>query len=193
MPHAIRLATEDDADAIAAIYAPVVLETPVSFELVPPDADEMRRRMREILKVGPYLVREDEGRVVGYAYAGSFRARPAYRFTVETSIYVHADARGRGVGRSLYGVLLPCLVAQGFRRAIAGVTLPNAASVGLHESVGFRPVGVFHDVGFKFGTWHDVGFWEMQLAPRVDAPPAPLPVGDVLNAPHVRADGRQSS
>jgi L-amino acid N-acyltransferase YncA len=181
MPHSIRLATEDDAAAVAAIYAPVVLETPVSFELVPPDAAEIRSRMREILKVGPYLVREDDGEVVGYAYAGAFRARPAYRFTVETSVYIRADARGRGVGRSLYGVLLPCLVEQGYRRAIAGVTLPNAASVGLHEAMGFRPVGVFRNVGFKFGTWHDVGFWEREIAPHVAAPPEPRPVAAILD------------
>ena len=176
MPHLIRLATEADAPAFAEIYAPVVRDTAISFEMVPPDAAEFRERLRNVLRLAPWIVREDDGRVTGYAYATSFRARPAYRFTAETSVYVRTGERGRGVGRSLYEELLARLVRQGFRRAIGGITLPNAASVALHESLGYTPVGVFRAVGFKFGKWHDVGFWERQLAPLVDAPPETLPV-----------------
>lgn len=171
----IRFATEGDAEAVAAIYAPVVRDSAVSFELVPPDGAEFRRRMREVLALAPWLVLEEEGSIAGYAYASAFRARPAYRFTVETTVYVRADARGRGVGRALYDDLLPRLVRQGFRRAVAGVTLPNPASVRLHEAAGFTPCGVFRRVGFKFGAWHDVGFWERELAPPVDEPPEPRP------------------
>lgn len=181
MPHAIRLATPADADAVAAIYAPIVRDTAISFEAEPPSADEFRSRMREVGKMGPWLVLDDERGVAGYAYAGAFRARHAYRFTVETTVYVREDARGRGVGRALYAAILPLLVAQGHRRAIAGVTLPNAGSVRLHESVGFRPVGVFAKVGFKFGKWHDVGFWDLELASHVEEPPEPRPVADVLH------------
>src|SRR5258706_11941380 len=139
----IRLATDDDAAAIAEIYAPIVRDSATSFELVPPGADEMRARVRDVLKLAPWLVREDDGVVVGYAYATKFRARPAYRFTVETSIHVREGVRGRGVGRSLYDELFRRLAAQGFRRLVAGITLPNAASVALHEAFGFAPVGVF--------------------------------------------------
>jgi L-amino acid N-acyltransferase YncA len=171
----IRLATEDDAAAVAEIYAPVVRDTAISFEIVPPDADAFRTKIREFLRLAPWLVCEETGRVTGYAYASTFRPRPAYRFTVETTVYVHAGARGRGVGRALYDDLLPRLVRQGFRTAVAGITLPNAPSVALHEAAGFAPIGVFRKVGFKFGRWHDVGFWQRDLAPHVDDPPEPLP------------------
>jgi phosphinothricin acetyltransferase len=173
----IRLATEADADAIAAIYAPVVRDTAISFELVAPDAGAFRAKIRDVLKLAPFLVSEDDGVITGYAYASTFRERPAYRFTVETSVYVHADFRGRGVGRALYEQLIPRLVTQGFRRAVAGITLPNDPSVRLHEALGFERVGVFRDVGFKFGRWHDVGFWERQLAPLEEDPAEPSPVG----------------
>jgi L-amino acid N-acyltransferase YncA len=176
MPHLIRLATEDDAVAMAAIYAPYVRETAISFELEPPDAAAFRTKIRDVLKLAPWLVCEDAGVVVGYAYASSFRARPAYRFTVETSVYVRSDTRSRGVGRALYGELIDRLVHQRFRRAIGGMTVPNAASARLHQALGFERVGVFREVGFKFGQWHDVEFWERELASRVEAPVGPLPV-----------------
>jgi phosphinothricin acetyltransferase len=124
-------------------------------------------------------VLEEQGVVLGYAYAGSFRTRPAYRFTCETTVYVGAEARGRRVGRRLYDELLRRVTQQGFRTAVAGITLPNPASVALHEAVGFKPVGIYHKVGFKFGQWHDVGWWERELLPYVDAPPEPLPVDGV--------------
>ncbi|MCK6480167.1 MAG: N-acetyltransferase family protein [Planctomycetes bacterium] len=183
MDSRIRLATEADAPAMAALYAPVVRGTAISFELEPPDADEFRRRLREVLRLAPWLVLEREGGILGYAYGTSFRARPAYRFAVETAIYVRSDAHRTGVGRALYGALLPCLERQGFRRAIAGVTLPNAPSVGLHEALGFRPAGRFSRVGWKFGRWHDVGFWERDLGSEGDPPREPLPVAAAWPGP----------
>jgi len=179
MPATIRLFVESDAAAMAAIYAPVVEGTAISFELVPPSVDEFRSRVRDISASAPCLVYVEDGRVVGYAYASKFRPRPAYRFTVETTVYVHADHRGRGVGRALYTALLRCLRLQGFRRAVGGITLPNPGSVGLHEAMGFTKCAVFAKVGFKFGGWHDVGFWELELAPHVADPPEPRAIAEL--------------
>jgi phosphinothricin acetyltransferase len=125
----------------------------------------------------PWLVAEDGASVVGYAYGHRFAPRAAYAWSVETSIYVGDGARGRGVGRALYDALLALLAAQGYRQAFAGIALPNPASVALHESVGFTPVGAYRDVGYKFGAWHDVGWWQRALgADHVDAPITPLSV-----------------
>ncbi len=187
MPATIRLATEADAAAMLDIYAPVVEDTVISFELVPPSVDEFRSRVRDVLPHAPWLVLEEDGRVAGYAYASKFRARPAYRFTVETTVYVHGERRGRGVGRALYSSLLACLRLQGFRRAVGGITLPNAASVALHESMGFAKCAVFAKVGFKFGAWHDVGFWELELAPQLADPPEPRALEDVAATPEFSA------
>jgi phosphinothricin acetyltransferase len=187
MPPSIRLAAEADAEAFAAIYAPVVRDTAISFELTPPTPDDFRRRIRDVTAFAPWLVLEEDGRVAGYAYASSFRARPAYRFTIETTVYVHADHRGRGVGRSLYRALLACLRLQGFRRAIGGITLPNAASVALHEASGFTRCAVFAKVGFKFGAWHDVGFWELELAPHVADPPELRAISELAATPEFRS------
>lgn len=142
----IRLATVDDAPQIQSIYAPIVVETAISFELEPPSVEEMRRRIETTLLAYPWLVCEWDG-VIGYAYAGVFRSRPAYQWTVEVSAYVHAAHRGKGVARALYTSLFECLRVQGFRTALAGIVLPNSASVALHEGLGFRSVGVFHHVG----------------------------------------------
>lgn len=182
---ALRLATPADGAAVAAIYAPVVRDTAVSFELDPPDADEMARRIAETLPQRPWLVCEDGGRVVGYAYAGAHRARAAYGWSVEPSVYVDAAARGRGVGRALYTALFGVLRAQGFANAYAGVALPNGPSLALHRAMGFETVGVFRRVGFKHGLWHDVWWGALDLVPDRSAEPAePLPV------PALLADGR---
>ena len=146
-----------DAATCAAIYAPHVSDGVASFELEPPSVEEMARRI-EAAHV--WLVHE----AGGYAYATRHRERAAYRFTVETSVYVAEAAQGRGVGRALYDALLEEVARRGFRVALAGITLPNPASVALHESLGFEPVGVFREVGFKFGAWHDVGWWQRGLA-----------------------------
>jgi len=173
----VRVATGDDAAAIAAIYAPVVRETPISFELEPPDVETMRGRVLDTLKLRPWLVCERGGVVVGYAYGGAHRERAAYQWCVETSVYIAAGARRQGVGRALYGSLLPLLERQGYVHAYAGITLPNAASVGLHETLGFKPIGVYRRIGFKFGAWHDVGWWDLVLtgAALPDRPAAPVP------------------
>ena len=176
-PATIRVATERDAEQIAAIYAPNVTDTVISFELEPPDADEMRRRIGLTLKRYPWLVCERQARLLGYAYAGAHSSRAAYQWAVDVSVYVHEDARRRGVGRALYRSLFAALRLQGFYNAYAGATLPNPGSVGLHESVGFRSVGVYGGIGYKMGAWHDVVWWHLPLRERVadPVPPAYLP------------------
>ena len=178
----VRAARPDDAAAIAAIYAPYVTGSSVSFETEAPDAAEIARRMAEGVDHYPWLIAcEEDGAVVGYAYACAFRSRPAYRFSVETTVYVAGDAQRRGVGGTLYGALLPVLEAQGYAQAIAAITLPNPASVKLHEQLGYRRVGTYEEVGFKQGGWHSVGLWQRALAPPVAMPAEPKP----LSAPGV--------
>jgi phosphinothricin acetyltransferase len=160
----IRIASPADAEAITAIYAPIVRDTVISFEIEPPSVDEMRARVLSTLKLLPWLVSLDEQGVVnGYAYAGRHRERAAYQWSVDTTSYVRADSRGRGVGKALYSALFAELVGLGYFQAFAGIALPNDASVGLHESVGFKPVGTYRNVGFKQGAWHDVGWWQRAL------------------------------
>lgn len=161
----VRAAGADDAAAVAAIYAPYVTGDVVSFELDPPDAAEMARRMAAAGESHPWLVAEDAGRVLGYAYASAFRERAAYARAVETTVYLAPDARGRGVGRLLYDDLLARLAGRGLTQAVALIALPNDASVRLHERVGFASVGVNRAVGWKHDRWIDVGMWQRALAP----------------------------
>ena len=168
----IRLALERDAEQVAGIYAPVVRNTPISFEVEPPTAAEMARRMAEALPSFPWLVVDNAGDILGYVYAGPHRARAAYRWVVDTTVYVHPRVHRAGVGRALYTSLLQILALQGFYTAYAGITLPNPGSVGLHEAVGFEPLGVYRGVGYKLGAWHDVGWWQRTISPR---PPQPAP------------------
>jgi phosphinothricin acetyltransferase len=169
----IRVARPDDAQAIAAIYAPIVANTTISFELEPPSVDEMRARIVATLERLPWLVSEDDaGALDGYAYASKHRERAAYQWSVDVSAYVREDTRGKGVGKRLYNALCVELVQLGYFQAFAGIALPNAASVALHEAVGFRPLGVYRNVGFKLGAWHDVGWWQKAL--REPAAPSPL-------------------
>jgi phosphinothricin acetyltransferase len=179
----LRLATAADGPALAEIYRPAVTDSSTSFELDPPDGAEMARRAACLLERTPWLVYERDGAVLGYAYAGPHRERPAYQWSVEVSAYVHASARRLGVGRALYTALFAVLAVQGFRNAYAGVTLPNFASLQLHASLGFTPIGVFRGIGFKKGAWHDVAWFEREILPRVDAPPAPRPLKDCRNEP----------
>ncbi len=181
-PAVIRLATEGDAEQIAAIYAPNVTGTVISFETEPPTADEMRWRIEATLERYPWLVCERQGRVLGYAYAGAHGSRAAYKWSVEVSVYVHGEARRTGVGQALYASLFAALDLQGFYNAYAGATLPNPASVGLHESVGFRLVGVYRGVGYKLGAWHDVGWWHLPLRERVADPDPPAALPSVLGS-----------
>lgn len=170
----IRLAEAPDAAAIAAIYRPFVENTPVSFEEAAPDRAQIATLIADTRVSYPWLVCEIDRAVAGYAYATRHRVRASYRWSVDTSVYVAREHWRRGVGRGLYASLLSILSAQGFFNAYAGITLPNPGSVGLHESVGFTAVGVYHGVGFKFGAWHDVGWWERPLRPRDPAPAEPL-------------------
>lgn len=172
----LRAATPDDAAAIADIYAPFVTASVVSFETEAPDAAAMRSRIEAGGGLYPWIAGEDEdGSLLGYAYAARFRDRPAYRFTVETTIYLRPGAAGRGLGRRLYAPLLATLEAQGFTQAIAAITLPNEASVRLHERLGFAPAGVYRQVGWKLGAWRDVGLWQRPLAPAETPPAEPRP------------------
>jgi L-amino acid N-acyltransferase YncA len=181
-PTIIRLASERDAEQVAAIYAPNVTDAIISFELEPPTADEMRRRIELTLRRYPWLVCERQGRVLGYTYAGAHGSRAAYQWSVDVSVYVHEDARRTGVGRALYTSLFAALELQGFYNAYAGATLPNPASVGLHEAVGFRLVGVYRGVGYKLGAWHDVVWWHLLLRERVADPNPPVNLPSVLGS-----------
>ncbi len=163
----LRQATPGDGAAVAAIYRPIVEQTAISFEEVPPAADDMAGRIAHVLERYPYLVAEQDKRVIGYAYAAQHMERAAYRWSVNVSAYVAESARGAGVGKRLYRALFETLAERGFHMAMAGITLPNEASVKLHEGMGFQPVGIYREVGFKFGHWHDVGWWQR----RIQAPP----------------------
>jgi phosphinothricin acetyltransferase len=179
----IRFADESDAAAIAGIYRPVVESTAISFETVPPDRDEMARRIADTTREHPWLVCEVGRRVAGYAYATKHRVRSAYRWSVDTSVYVDAGFRQGGVGRGLYGSLFGILSAQGYFNAYAGIALPNAASVALHEAVGFRKIGVYQRVGYKFGEWRDVGWWQLELRAHEASPVEPLDIDTVRARP----------
>lgn len=179
----LRLAAPSDGEAIARIYRPAVVERATSFELVAPDGSEMARRIADLLPHFPWIVAEREGSVIGYAYAGRHRDRAAYQWSCDVSAYVGESVQRRGIGRTLYEVLFAHLVLQGYRNAYAGITLPNEASVGLHERVGFTLVGVYRKVGYKFGRWHDVAWYERQLAPRITEPPPPRPLSEILSEP----------
>jgi L-amino acid N-acyltransferase YncA len=163
-----------DAAAISAIYAPYVIESVASLEERAPGMREVARRMDLISARYPWLVAEDGDIVIGYAYASSHRERAAYRWAAEVAIYVDRDHHRRGVGRALYRELLSRLEGQGVQLVFAGITLPNDASVRLHEAVGFHPVGVFRQIGFKHGSWHDVGWWQRDLRQPRDTPPREL-------------------
>ncbi len=157
-----------------SIYAPVVQKTVASFETEVPDLAEMRRRIVVTTSSLPWLVAEEDGEVVGYAYAGRHRERSGYRWSVEVSVYVDASHRRRGVGRLLYEPLLDTLRGLGYVSALAGIALPNPASVGLHQALGFRRVGTFENVGYKHGAWHDVEWWRLALRKPPNEPRDPL-------------------
>lgn len=171
----VRDARPDDAAACAAIYAPYVTGTAISFEQSPPSAAEMAGRIARAQARHAWLVltgADDPEGVAGYAYATPFAARAAYRWSVETSVYVAADDRRRGAGRALYQVLLPRLAGLGYRRAMAGIAVPNVASMGLHQRLGFELVGEFPKVGYKLGAWHSVAWLCKDLIVDEQDPPA---------------------
>ena len=165
-----------DAAACAAIYAPSVEDSFVSFEDQAPDASEMEARIAAVSATHAWLVAEVDGEVAGYAYACPFRERAAYRWATSVSVYVAAGRVGQGLGRALYEELFARLRRQGFQAACAGITLPNPASIALHERLGFVPVGVNRRIGWKHGAWRDVGWWQLDLAPTgAGVPPEPVP------------------
>lgn len=170
----LRMARQDDAAAVREIYAPYV-DTAVTFEVDVPTVQEFECRLAKTLQMYPWLVAEREGKITGYAYGCRHRDRPAYQWSVETSIYLARDSHRRGDGKLLYEMLFSLLRAQGYINAYAGITLPNAASVGFHEAMGFVPIGVYSKIGFKLGAWHDVGWWQLALAPHGSAPALPRP------------------
>lgn len=169
----IRIARNDDAAVIHAIYAPAVLHGAATFETELPGVEAMRERIRMRLPHYPWLVWEEEDRVLAYAYAGRFRERAAYDWMAETSIYVHADTQRRGIARRLYGTLLAVMRLQGINQAIGAITLPGAASVAMHEAMGFTTAGVWRQCGYKLGQWWDVGLWQKELQ-AMQNPPAPV-------------------
>jgi len=160
----IRAATRADAGDIAAIYAPYVLETTITFEETVVSREQMAERITSVTARYPWLVCEEHGKLLGYAYASAWKDRSAYRFACETSIYLDRKAHGRGIGTRLYASLLEELRQRGLRVAIGGIALPNPASVALHERLGFRKVAHFDAVGYKFSKSIDVGYWQRRLA-----------------------------
>jgi phosphinothricin acetyltransferase len=173
-PVEIRFAQPDDAAGVAAIYAPNVSNGVISFEAEAPSAEQMRERICSTLAQTPWLVGERGGVLLGYAYASPHSERAAYQWSLNVSVYVAANCRRQGIGRALYGSLFELVRLAGYYAVHAGVSLPNPASVGLHESLGFVPVGIYRAVGFKFGAWHDVGWWQLELRPRAGVPRAPV-------------------
>lgn len=179
----IRLAIADDGPALAKVYRPAVADCATSFELEPPNGAEMARRVAKCMERGLWLVCERDGRVAGYAYGGIHRDRAAYQWTTEVSAYVHRDFHRQGIGRALYTSLFAAMVVQGYRNAVAGITLPNDASVALHTAVGFTQLGVYRGIGYKMGAWHDVGWFERELAPRLTDPVPPRRVAECGDEP----------
>lgn len=167
-----RAVPERDAARCLEIYAPFVEHTTVSFEEIVPSASEFADRIRAIITSHAWLVIERDGEVGGYAYACTHRTRAAYRWAVDVTVYVDPTHQRSGLGRRLYSALFDQLRPQGFHIACAGINLPNDASVGLHEAMGFEPVGVYRRIGWKHGSWRDVGWWQLELLPTTDHPPA---------------------
>ena len=162
----VRSAQPSDARRIADIYSHYVTHTAVTFEESEVSPVEMERRIHDVLAAGlPFLAVESGGEIVGYAHASKWKGRCAYRFSVEVSAYIHHGAVGQGLGSALYQELCPRLADKGFHALIGGIALPNDASIRLHEKFGFRQVARFPEVGFKFGRWVDVGYWQLIVAP----------------------------
>lgn len=167
----IRDAVADDAARCAEIYAPYVSGTVISFEVAPPPAPEMAARIAAAQERHAWLVLEEGGRVVGYAYGGPFMARAGYRWSAAVSVYLEQGLRRTGGGRALYTALFGRLADRGLRMVLAGIALPNEASLGLHRALGFEPVGTYRRVGWKFGAWHDVTWLQRPVGEDGGAPP----------------------
>lgn len=179
MTSVVRLATVEDAESVREIYAPYVRDSAVSFEREVPSVKDIQERISGTLDYHPWLVVEQIGKVVGYAYSHSYRDRDAYQWSVESTVYVDEDHHRMGVACGLYTSLFETLRRQGFRSVYAAITLPNPASVGFHESMGFDRIGVYENVGFKLGSWHDVGWWSRSLGDYPDDPEPPVGIQEV--------------
>jgi len=181
-----RFAEDQDAAVIQAIYAPYCESSVVSFETKAPSVEEIGQRIRKISEQFPWIVGEVDHRVLGYAYGSRHNERAAYQWSVDATVYVSPLAQRSGLGRGLYTSLFRILALQGFYKAYAGITLPNPASVGLHEALGFKPVGIYRGVGYKLGSWHDVGWWQLSLHPESDEPPAPRRIQEIRHSQAVQ-------
>lgn len=177
----VRMATQKDIPKMLDIYGPIIQNTSISFEYDLPTLEQFAGRVNDILKTHPWLVCIHQDQLAGYAYAGPHRSREAYQWSTELSVYIAENYQKMGIAKALYQVLVKGLKLQGFHTGLAGITLPNEASIKFHESFGFSPIGTYHNVGFKFGRWHSVGWWEYQLTPYAESPGALLP-NDVLNS-----------
>ncbi|QNK00608.1 GNAT family N-acetyltransferase [Dyella telluris] len=175
----IRIARADDAAAVHDIYTPSVLHGVETFETELPGVETMRERITTRLRQYPWIIWEEEGRVLAYAYASRFRERAAYDWIAETSIYVHADARRRGIARRLYGALLDAMRLQGINQAVGVITLPGQSSVTMHDTMGFTPAGVWRSAGYKHGQWWDVGVWQLELQPTQNPPHPVVPFAEL--------------
>ncbi len=184
---ALRLATPADAEAILRIYAPIVAETAISFELEVPSLAEMQSRITKTLATLPWLVCEQGGEILGYAYASRHRDRLAYQWAVDVSVYVGPNVRRQGIARRLYNALLGILRAQGYYNVYAGIALPNEASVAVHEAMGFRQAALYKQTGFKLGEWRDVGWWQLALREHTADPVSPRTL------PELQASGELAS
>jgi L-amino acid N-acyltransferase YncA len=183
----IRSIKMSDAPAVRDIYAPFVSDSATSFEVVPPDVSEVERRIMNLRTRFPWLVFESDGKVLGFAYASPHRSRPAYRWSVDVSVYINSDSHHRGIGRALYMALFELLRRQGYFNAYAGIALPNQASVGLHESLGFSQIGIFERTGFKFGQWHDVVWFQLRLLEDPSPTEDPLHPDKLFEDDHIIA------
>jgi len=185
MEKRIRNIQTSDAKAVRDIYEPYVSGTATSFEIEAPDVFAMEQRIRSLVGQFPWIVFEADGKVLGYAYASRHRERLAYQWCSDVALYVHHSVHRCGVGRALYKSLFEILRAQGYVNAYAGITLPNASSVGLHEAMGFSTVGVYAHIGYKFGRWHDVAWLHFRLLDPETPIPTPLPASQIVDAEYI--------
>lgn len=174
----IRLANKRDSAQILDIYSPYIENTSISFETIIPSIEEIETRIERVIANTPWLIYEESNIILGYAYASKHRERAAYKWAVDVSAYVRQDCRGKGIGKMLYTELLSVLRLQGYCNVYAGICLPNESSVGIHEYFGFKKIAHYTKVGYKFGQWHDVGWWELFLKPHNSEPGEPLPLSN---------------
>lgn len=175
----IRLATIHDTEQILEIYSHYVQNTNISFETIVPTSEEMKTRIEHVLMNNPWIVLEEGNCILGYAYASKHRERAAYRWAVDVSVYIRQDCRGKGIGKTLYTSLISIIRLQGYFNVYAGICLPNDASVGIHEHFGFKKIAHYSNVGYKFGQWHDVGWWELFLKQHEPEPSEPLSLNSI--------------